>query len=98
SEAELGAGPECGSRSPRRAPPVTASPPVGVNMASSNSPPLGALEAATTGNASPPGSPTVEMKSPPKRPWVLLASHDRVIGPVTSVAVLQVLPPLVEEM
>ena len=32
------------------------------------------------------------------RPWEVLANHDSDMGPVTLVAVLQLVPPLVEEM
>ena len=32
------------------------------------------------------------------RPWEVLANQDKVIGPVTLVAALQLAPPLVEEM
>ena len=45
----------------RALPPVTDSPPVGMYMARSNSPPLGALATGITGKAGPPGSTEVEM-------------------------------------
>lgn len=45
----------------RALPPVTDSPPVGMYMARSNSPPLGVLATGITGKAGPPGSTEVEM-------------------------------------
>jgi hypothetical protein len=77
------------------------SPPVGTCMASSNTPPLGWVATAIVGHARPPdpgGSTEVEMSSPTMRPWEVLANQYNDIGPVTLVAALQLVPPLVEEM
>ncbi len=45
----------------RALPPVTDTPPVGMYMARSNSPPLGVLAMGITGKAGPPGSTEAEM-------------------------------------
>jgi hypothetical protein len=76
--------------------PVTGSPPVGANMASSKRPPLGARHRE--------GSPSLAGEDGGRdvianhRPWLVLASQLTVIGSASCVGVLHAAPPVVDEM
>jgi hypothetical protein len=56
--------------------------------------PVGAVATARTGKALPPFRTQVEMSSPTMRSWLVFAIQDRLIGPASWVALLQLEPPL----